>query len=594
MQQIKSNTLFLLLIATFAILSTWACSSERGSTENNSDRENNTVTICGNIVDVVSKRIFLGKISIADGVIVDIEEIDGEECSDKAFILPGFIDSHIHIESTLMTPQNYARMAVANGVIAAVCDPHEIANVLGVEGIEFMFADSKDIRFNFNYTIPSCVPSTQFETSGAVLGKEEVAALIGRDEVVALAEVMNVPGVVNEDFDLMAKLQTAKNAGKPIDGHAPQYTGETLQKYVAAGISTDHECVSLDEAEEKLSLGMTIIIREGSAACNFETLYPLIALYSGKTMFCSDDMYPDDVESIGYINGMVKRAIAKGMPLWETLESASVTPVKHYNLKSGLLQRGDQADFIVVDNLEQFNILATYIKGEEVYSVENGINEDNLIVGNNSTTGDLNKFEATKITPEAMKVKWEDKELKVIVATEGSLLTGTAYTKPDKDADGNVITSVDEGISKIVVYNRYLNAKPQVAYIKGFNLKSGALASTIAHDSHNIIAVGSNDKDLATAINNLIRERGGIAVCNDEKVEILPLPVAGLMTTLQPQEVAQKHKELKEFSAKIGCTINAPFMTLAFMALPVIPELKLTDMGLFDGIAFGFTSLWKD
>ena len=592
MKQIVLKSLLALLAAAFVALAVLSCSANENGT--NGD-ENNTEIVYGNIVDVVSRRIYPGKMTICDGKLANIEEVDAEECKDKPFILPGFVDSHIHIESTLMTPQNYARMAVANGVIAAVCDPHEIANVLGVDGIEFMIADGKGIRFYFNYTVPSCVPSTTFETAGATLGAQEVAELIGRDEIVALAEVMNVPGVVNEDPDMMAKLQAAKDAGKPIDGHSPQYTGEALQKYIDAGISTDHECVSLDEAKEKLSLGMKIIIREGSAACNFETLYPLIAQYPGKIMFCSDDMYPDDIESIGYINGMVRRAIAKGVPLWETLESASVTPVKHYNLKSGLLQRGDKADFIIVDNLEQFNILSTYVQGKEVYTASGGIVEEKLIVTHNNTIfDDLNKFEAKAITAEEMVVKWEDKEMKVIVATEGSLLTGVEYVKPAKDAEGNVITDIAAGISKIVVYNRYSHAKPQVAYIKGFNLKNGALASTIAHDSHNIIAVGSNDRDLATAINRLIQEKGGIVVCDNEKMEILPLPIAGLMTTLQPQEVAQKHKILKGLGAEIGCTIHAPFMTLSFMALPVIPELKLTDQGLFDGVTFGFTSLWKE
>ena len=594
MKHISLKRLLPILITIFSTISIWACTAEGGTTGGNSDIENEAKIVYGNIVDVVSRRIYLGKITICNGKITDIQEIEAEECKEQVFILPGFIDAHIHIESTLMTPQNYARMAVANGVVAAVCDPHEIANVLGVEGIEFMISDGKGVRFNFNYTVPSCVPSTQFETSGAVLGPQEVTQLLGKKEVVALAEVMNVPGVVNNDPDMMAKLQAAKDAGKPIDGHAPKITGEMLEIYTNAGISTDHECVSIEEAKEKLALGMSIIIREGSAACNFDTLYPIIGQHPGKTMFCSDDMYPDDVESIGYINGMVKRAIAKGMPLWECLESASVTPVRHYNLKSGLLQIGDSADFIVVSNLQELDILATYIQGEEVYTATNGVVEERFVVNTNNATYDLNKFEAATITPEAMQVKWQDKELKVIVATEGSLITSTEYVKPDHDANGNIITDVNDGIAKIVVYNRYSHAVPQVAYIKGFDLKDGALASTIAHDSHNIIAVGCNDTDLARVINRLIEEQGGITVCNGEELEILPLPIAGLMTTLKPHEVAQKHTLLKQFAAQNGCSINAPFMTLSFMALPVIPDLKLTDKGLFDGVEFNFTSLWRD
>lgn len=552
-------------------------------------------TVCGNIVDVVSRRIYPGKVTICNGRIADIVELETDECKNGVYILPGFVDSHIHIESTLMVPQNYARMAVANGVVAAVCDPHEIANVLGVEGIEFMISSSKGARFNFNYTVPSCVPSTNFETAGAVIDAKAVQELICREEIVALAEVMNVPGVIYGDPDLAGKIQAAKDAGKPIDGHAPKVAGELLEKYIGAGITTDHECVSLEEARAKLGLGMNIIIREGSAACDFDPLYPLIAEYPGKTLFCSDDMYPDDIESIGYINGMVRRSVAKGMPLWETLESASVTPVRHYKLKSGLLQKGDQADFIIVDNLEDFNILSTYVQGKEVYSADKGVVEENFICsGHDFLPDSLNKFCATEVTPQQLQVKWEDKELKVMVAEEGSLITGITHIKPEQDIDGNVITSVDEGIAKIVVYDRYTQSVPQVAYIKGFGLKEGALASTIAHDSHNIIAVGSNDKDLAAAINSLIEEQGGIVVCNGEKMEILPLPVAGLMTNLHPQDVAVKHKALKRLAAEIGCPFKAPFMTLSFMALPVIPDLKLTDMGLFDVETFGFTSIWKD
>ena len=551
-------------------------------------------TVYGNIVDVVSRRIFPGKILIEGGKIAAIDEVSAAECKAGVFILPGFVDSHIHIESTLMTPRNYARMAVANGVVAAVCDPHEIANVLGVEGIEYMISDGKGVRFNFNYTVPSCVPSTQFETSGATIGPEEVAMLIGKEEMVALAEVMNVPGVVFDDPDMHAKLQAARDAGKPIDGHSPQVRRENLLKYSAAGISTDHECVSEEEAKEKMDLGMKILIREGSAACNFEDLHRLIADCPGMTMLCSDDMYPDDIESIGYINGMVRRAVAKGMPLWEVLESASITPVKHYNLKSGVLQKGDQADFIIVDNLEDFNILSTYIQGEEVYSAQAGIAEEKFSLGGNESGYVLNKFNAAQVSPEMMQVKWEDRMMKVIVATEGSLLTGVEYVKPAQDADGNVITDVEAGIAKIVVYNRYSHSVPQVAYIKGFGLKDGALASTIAHDSHNIVAVGSNDTDLTAAINSLIQAKGGIAVCQGENMEILPLPVAGLMTDLQPHEVAAKHKDLKRLASKIGCPFNAPFMTLAFMALPVIPDLKLTDKGLFDTRKFNLTSIWQD
>ena len=554
------------------------------------------MVVCGNIVDAVARRIYPGKVTVADGRISSIEEVSVDELSCpecRNYILPGFVDSHIHVESTLMVPRNYARMAVANGVVAAVCDPHEIANVLGVDGVDFMIRDGRNVRFNFSYAVPSCVPSTSFETAGAVLGPDEVADLLSRDEVVALAEMMNVPGVVFGDPEVLAKLEAAKKASKPVDGHAPKTSGETLGKYAGAGISTDHECVNLDEAREKLALGMKVIIREGSAACDFENLYPLVAEYPGQVMFCSDDMYPDDIDEIGYINGLVRRSLAKGMPLWETLECASVTPVRHYGLKNGLLQTGDQADFIVVGDLSDFKVLSTYVQGEKVYDAEAGVIDGSLVTGVDSDAECPNNFHACEVTSQMMQVKWQDAGLKVMVATEGSLLTGKELVRPVQDADGNVVTDVDAGISKIVAYNRYSPSVPQVAYIKGFGIRNGALASTIAHDSHNIIAVGSSDEALAEAVNALVRTGGGIAVCCDGKVEVLPLPVAGLMTQLRPHEVAVKHKELKSMARQIGCGFKAPFMTLAFMALPVIPELKLTDKGLFDGNAFCFTSVWE-
>lgn len=544
----------------------------------------------GNIVDVQARKVFPGELTIDEGRVVSVKETSGVY---DTYILPGFVDSHIHIESTLMVPENYARMAVANGVVAAVCDPHEIANVLGVPGIDFMIENGNNARFYFNFMAPSCVPSTTFETSGATLDAEQVAGLLARDEIMGLAEMMNVPGVVYDDAQVLAKLQAAINVGKPIDGHAPKTSGEQLQKYVAAGVSTDHECTSVDEAKEKLALGMKIIIREGSAACDFEALHTLIKEHPGQVLFCSDDMYPDDVETIGYINGLVRRAVAKGMPLWETLDAACVTPVKHYMLKNGLLGEGDSADFIVVNNLNEFKILSTYIQGYEVYNATKGVTDALRRATTTVDLATLNYFQAEELDVADIAVKCEGEHLKVITASEGSLITGKEVVKPKSDAAGNVVTDVDSGIAKLVVYNRYAAAAPQVAYIKGFGLRRGALASTIAHDSHNIIALGCDDKDIVTVINRLIAEKGGITVCDGEQIKCLPLPIAGLMTTLKAEEVAQNHLTLKQMAKDMGCTINAPFMTMAFMALPVIPDLKLTDMGLFDGIAFGFTSLWE-
>lgn len=549
--------------------------------------------ISGNIVDIIGRTITPGRIIIEDGRILSIETDSSSDGKGLPYILPGFVDSHIHIESTLMVPESYAQVAVANGVVAAVCDPHEIANVLGMDGIDYMIENGKRVRFNFNYTAPSCVPSTPFETAGAALGPDAVRELIMREEVVGLAEMMNVPGVVYEDKDVMAKIQAAKDAGKPVDGHAPKVSGEMLKTYINAGISTDHECSGYDEAREKLELGCKVLIREGSAACDFESLYPLIKEYPGMVMFCSDDMYPDDVASIGYVNGLVKRSIAKGMPLWETLECACTTPVRHYNLDNGLLQEGDKADFIIVNNLQDFEINATYINGKEVYNASAGITEDFVIENGPSEGKILNKFNAEEIAPSDLSVKWREGMLKVMTAKEGSLLTGKELVGPMADGKGNVMTDPDNDIAKIVVYDRYEGGRPQVGFIKGFNLKHGAIGSTIAHDCHNIIAIGCSDEDLATVINRLVKEKGGIAACTGDETACLPLPVAGLMSLMSPEETARMHMKIRKIAQGMGCKFSAPFMTLAFMALPVIPDLKLTNKGLFDGLAFEFTSLWE-
>ena len=550
-----------------------------------------TKTIVGNIVDIPGRSIFPGRIVIENGKIASITPDSSLGSETLPYILPGFIDSHIHIESTLMVPENYARLAVANGVTAAVCDPHEIANVLGMEGVDYMIENGKTVRFNFHFTAPSCVPSTPFETAGAALGPDEISRLIGRREIVGLAEMMNVPGVVYADKDVMAKVNATHAAGKPVDGHAPKISGDMLKKYVEAGITTDHECETQEEATEKIALGMKILIREGSAARDFDSLYPLIGEYPGMTMFCSDDMYPDDAETIGYINGMVKRSIENGMPLWETLECACTTPVRHYGLGNGMLQQGDSADFIVVSDLKGFEIRSTYVQGHEVYNAETGISESFLKDIEQTTDKTPNKFNAKEIEATDLKVEWQEGMLKVITAKEGSLITGKEMIRPEADNDGFVKT--DNGIAKLVVYDRYNGGKPQVAYIKGFNIHRGAIASTIAHDCHNIIAIGCSDEEIATAINRLVQEKGGLAACDGSRVECLPLPVAGLMGLYNPEDTAVKHLILRTMANEMGCSISAPFMTLAFMALPVIPELKLTDKGLFDGNKFEFTSLWE-
>lgn len=541
----------------------------------------------GHIVDALNQEIFDGALTFENGKITDISRTDVEP--DAPFILPGFTDSHIHIESTLMIPENYAAVAVTKGVVAAVNDPHEIANVAGLKGVNFMVDNGKKVHFHFNFGAPSCVPCTSFETSGAVFDHNDIANLLKRDEFCCVAEFMNAVGVFYDDPECLAKIDAAKKAGKPIDGHAPGLTKDMLDKYVAAGISTDHECVTLEEAKTQLDAGLDIQIREGSASLDYETLSPLLADDSlrDRLYFCSDDKYPNEFEE-GYIDDMVKRTISKGYPLWNALNAACVNPVKHYNLKHGLLQKGDGADFILVDNMNDFNVIATYIDGTKVFG-DGAVTKEFVIDA--SPLGEVpNNFKAEKIQEDDIKVTSHKKHIKVIAAHNGSLRTDTKFARPKRE-DGNIVSDIEKDVLKIVVYNRYCKSKPQVAFIHGFGLKSGAMAASIAHDSHNLVALGTNDADIVRAINRLVDLRGGIVICDGDNIHELPLPVAGLMSTEPGYKVAQKYKKLLKQAREQGCQLGTPFMTMSFMCLPVIPELKLTDKGLFDAVDFEFTTL---
>ena len=546
--------------------------------------------IYGNIVDVVNKKVFRGCLSIRNGKIDSIEEIDSTP-SKYGFILPGFIDSHIHIESTLLTPENFAKMAVQRGTLAVVADPHEIANVLGLKGVNFMIQNGKKVRFHFNFGASPCVPSTTFETSGATLDSHQITELLQSDDIYGLAEMMNVPGVLFGDEETMAKIKAARQLGKPIDGHAPNVSGNQLKEYFKAGVSTDHECTTLEEGLEHIQIGMKVQIREGSAACDFEKLYPLLFNYPENVMFCTDDKYPDELAN-GHIDSLVARSIQKGVPFWNALEAACVTPVHHYHLKQGLLQLGDAADFIIVDNLTDFTTQSAFLNGVQVYSKQNGINDD-FFLDKTPLRSYPNNFNAYKLLLGDLKVNPKSDKMKVIVSSEGSLLTTVDIVSP-LIKDGNVISNTENDVLKMVCYNRYSEALPQIAFIRGFGLKRGAIASTIAHDSHNIIAIGTNDEDIVNVINYLVDIKGGLVVTDGEKMLDLSLPIAGLMSPRSGDVVGERHKELKQLAKKIGCNYSAPFMTMAFMALPVIPELKLTDKGLFDGIKFHFTDLFID
>ena len=548
---------------------------------NNSTSANSTFTIGGQIVDLVNSRIFSGVVVVENGKITKIEE---QPVGNTQYIMPGFVDAHVHIESSMLVPSEFARLATCHGTVATVSDPHEIANVLGKEGVQYMVDNGKKVPFKFFFGAPSCVPSTAFETAGSTLDANDIEELMASPDIYYLSEVMNYPGVIHEDPELIRKIAAAKNNKKPIDGHAPAVTGNDLQKYVGAGITTDHECFRLEGALEKISLGMKILIREGSAAKNFEALIPLMATHPDKLMFCSDDKHPNELVK-GHIDDLVRRAIALGYNALDVLKAGSLNAVRHYNLNVGMLQTGDDADFIVVDDLRHPVAKQTYIKG--VLVAENGVS--NIHYKEAETP---NKFNAQFIKAEELFVPDKGKKIKVIECLDGQLITKNFTTEP-KVVDGGVVSDVERDILKIVVVNRYQPSHPAVAFIKGFGLRRGALASSVAHDSHNIVAVGVTDKDILHAVNLLIEHGGGVtAYCSTEMVAV-PLPVAGLMSNEDGYEVAAAYQNADALAKRLGSTLYAPFMTLAFMALLVIPELKLSDQGLFDVMKFGITSIYE-
>lgn len=543
----------------------------------------NSFTVSGNLVDILERRIYKAVITVNNGHIESILEADNV---DDQYILPGFIDAHVHIESSMLVPAEFARLAVVQGTVATVSDPHEIANVCGAAGVEYMIANSKQTPFKFFFGAPSCVPATFFETAGDVIDSIAIEKLLKNPDIWYLAEMMNYPGVLYKDAEVMAKIVAAKKAGKPVDGHAPGLTGDAAAVYAAAGITTDHECFTLAEALDKIKAGMNIIIREGSAAKNFEALHQLFNTHPEKLMLCSDDKHPDDLV-VSHINNLVKRALAKGYNLFDVLHAACIKPVQHYSIPVGLLNKNDPADFIVVSNLQDFNVLQTYIGGQLV--AENGKTLLPAI-----SVSAINKFDITRKKKEDFSVKASvtDPVIRVIEAVEGQLVTNE-LTLPGKIQDGFIVSDIPNDILKIAVVNRYDNNAPvATAFIKNFGLKTGAIASTVAHDCHNIIAVGVNDESICAAVNALVECKGGIAVAADaQTISCMALPIAGLMSDEDGYTVAAQYSLLDAKAKELGTQFKAPFMTLSFMALLVIPSLKLSDKGLFDGGKFQFTSV---
>jgi adenine deaminase len=540
-------------------------------------------TITGNIVDVISGTISKGKVLFENGKIIKIETC--EEVEDQ-FIIPGFVDAHIHIESSMMLPAEFARYSTTHGTVACVCDPHEMANVCGIPGVDYMIENGKQSPMKFFFGAPSCVPSTAFETAGAVLDANDVEALLKRQDIYFLAEMMNFPGVIHKNKQVWAKLDAAKRLGKPIDGHAPEISGADLTAYAAGGITTDHECMTIAEAEAKIALGMTVQIREGSAAKNFDDLLPLLSKYPDKIMFCSDDKHPDDLLKNGHIDTLARRAVSKGYDPIEVLRICSLTPIRHYKLDVGLLQPGDDADFVVVNNLTDFNVKSTYIRGKKVS--ENGVPTFPRYV----PTKLINQFNAEKISANQLTVIPSGSMLKVIHVDDGQLFTHQILRAP-KINNNNVVSDTENDVLKLVVYNRYQPSEPAIGFIKNVGLKRGALASTVAHDSHNIVAIGTSDQEIASAINQIIDSRGGILACEENRTCLLPLPVGGLLSDLAGSVIAERYEEVDAMAKELGSTLRAPFMTVAFMSLLVIPELKLGDKGLFDGRSFKFVDLME-
>ena len=541
--------------------------------------------ICIQLADVHRKQIYPAKISVSNGKIAGIERIEESAVTSSGYMLPGFIDSHVHIESSMLIPGEFARLAVVHGTVATVSDPHEIANVCGMEGVEFMIENGKQVPFKFNFGAPRCVPATVFETAGASLNSEEIEFLLQRKEIKYLSEMMNFPGVLHNDPEVMKKIRAAHKAGKPVDGHAPGLRGDLAKQYIEAGISTDHECFTLEEALDKLEHGMKIIIREGSAAKNFEALIELLEDHPDMVLFCSDDKHPDSLVE-GHINQLCARAVAKGIDLFNVLKAASINPVKHYKLDVGLLRVGDPADFIIAEDLVNFKILQTYINGQALLKEGKAVIES-------VTCNVINQFSCNPVTADLLSIalaEYPTKEGKipVIEALDGQLITNKLYLS-GKSLNNCWVSDTQQDILKIVVVNRYNNAPIAKSFIKNFGFRNGAIASTVAHDSHNIVAVGVSDEALAQAINLVIHAKGGVSCVDDnDRSLLLPLPVAGLMSTEEGYGVAEQYTAIDAMAKSLGSGLSAPFMTLSFMALLVIPHLKLSDKGLFDGDQFEF------
>lgn len=541
-------------------------------------------TIGGNIVDIHNEEIYPGIIYYSSS---GIDRIKRVQESFNHYILPGFIDAHVHIESSMLVPSSFSRLVVPRGTIAVVADPHEIANVLGVEGVEYMIDEAGKTPLKCFFGAPSCVPATPLESSGAIIDSSAIEKLLDKSEVKFLSEMMNFPGVVYGDVEVINKLKAAKIRNMPIDGHAPGLRGDDLEKYAAAGISTDHECFELEEALDKIAKGMKIQIRQGSAAKNFEALYKLFDLHPDQLMLCTDDSHPDELISDGHIDKLIKLGLNKGIDIFKLLRAASLIPAQHYDLPVGLLKKGDPADFIVVDTMEQFNVLQSHINGNKVFDIKEGV------LFPESPIRNINQFVSHFINEDDLSVfvPGNVKKGKVIKCFDGELITD--WFQIDVVPNEEWRSDVQNDVLKIAVIDRYHNKPVSVAFIQGFGLKKGAIASSVAHDSHNVVVVGADDFSMVAAVNLIMENKGGLAIADTESQNILPLPIAGLMSNLEGKTVGTLYAGLETKARKLGASLKSPFMSLSFMALLVIPKLKIGDQGLFDGEKFEFTPLFE-
>jgi adenine deaminase len=535
----------------------------------------------GQLIDVHSREIYPAEVSLKGETIEKIERLDS---APDRYIMPGLTDAHIHIESSMVTPGSFARAAVSRGTTAVVSDPHEIANVLGIPGVQYMISDAAKVPLKFFFGAPSCVPATSFETSGAVIDSAGIEKLLHLPEIKYLAEMMNFPGVIYNDPEVIKKIETAKKLNRKIDGHAPGITGEQLKSYVGAGISTDHECTSIEEAREKIGLGMKILIREGSAAKNLDDLKELFRTDPGMIMLCSDDLHPEMLLE-RHLDKLIVKLLSEGYDLFDVIRSCTLNPALHYGLETGMLKPGQPADFIIVDDYRNMNVIETWINGEKVFS-------EGKVQFDYKGADRVNNFNCSVIKMQDISITAEKERIRVIEAFDGNLFTKEYRWNVIK---GDVVEpNTVSDILKIVVKDRYNDRPPATGFIKGFGLNSGAFASSVAHDSHNIICIGTNDRDIVNAVNEVVRMKGGLAVANGKNIDNLPLPVAGIMSDQPVHEVDSGYEKLSEIVKQNGCRMSAPFMTLSFMALLVIPELKLSDRGLFDSKQFRLVSLFDN